>query len=65
MHLLVAPRLLLRCLRASLHAAVVVTLSITLFLFFLLWSLLQLVDEQTVGVSASEDSTRVLARSDR
>lgn len=46
MHLvLTTQRLLLRFLRASLHATVVLTVSLTLFLLFLLWSVLQLVDE--------------------
>jgi len=48
MHLLVTMRLLLKCLRASLHAAVVVSLSVALFLLFLLWSVMQLVDEREI-----------------
>lgn len=55
MHLLVALRLLLKCLRASLHAAVVVSLSVALFLLFLLWSVMQFVDEREIGsVAATE-----------
>jgi hypothetical protein len=53
MHLLVALRVLLRCVRASLHAALVVSLSVALFLLFLLWSVMQLVDEREVTSTAS------------
>jgi hypothetical protein len=35
----------LRLLRASLHAAVVCAASVAVFLLFLLWSVLQLIDE--------------------
>ena len=45
MHLVASLRFLLRLLRTSLHAAVVVTVSLSLFLLFLLWSLLQLIEE--------------------
>jgi ABC-type maltose transport system permease subunit len=37
MHLLATPRFVLRLLRAGLHAAVLVTVSLPLFLLFLLW----------------------------
>ena len=45
MHLLATLRFVLRMLRASLHAAVVVTVSLSLFLLFLLWSVLRLLEE--------------------
>ena len=55
MHLLVALRVFLRCLRASLHAALVVSLSVALFLLFLLWSVMQLVDEREITSTASTE----------
>ena len=56
MHLLVTMRLLLKCLRASLHAAVVVSLTVALFLLFLLWSVMQLVDEREITSAASNET---------
>ena len=56
MHLLVTMRLLLKCLSASLHAAVVVSLSVALFLLFLLWSVMQLADEREITSSASSET---------
>ena len=56
MHLLVAMRLLLKCLRTSLHAAVVLSLSVALFLLFLLWSVMQLVDEREITSAASAET---------
>ena len=56
MHLLVTMRLLLKCLSASLHAAVVVSLSVALFLLFLLWSVMQLVDERAITSAASNET---------
>jgi hypothetical protein len=60
MHLLVALRLLLRCLRASLHAAVVVSLGVALFLLFILWSVLQIVDEREITSAHAEDTPQAL-----
>jgi len=56
MHLLVTMRLLLKCLSASLHAAVVVSLSVALFLLFLLWSVMQLADEREITSAASSET---------
>ena len=56
MHLLVTVRLLLKCLRASLHAAVVVSLSVALFLLFLLWSVMQFVDERETTAATSPET---------
>ena len=56
MHLLVTLRLLLRCLRASLHAALVVSLGVALFLRFILWSVMQIVDEREVAGAHAEDT---------
>jgi len=61
----IALRLSLRMLRAGLHAAAVFTVSIALLLLFLLWSVLQLVDEnETASVSRSKEATRAIARFD-
>jgi len=61
----VALRLSLRMLRAGLHAAVVFTASIALLLLFLLWSVLQLFDEnETASLSRSKEATRAIARFD-
>jgi hypothetical protein len=56
MHLLVTMRLLLKCLRASLHAALVVSLTVALFLLFLLWSVMQLADEREITSTASPET---------
>jgi len=61
MHLLVALRFLLKCLRTSLHAAVAVSLSVALFLLFLLWSLMQLIDEREIAAAASTATPDVSA----
>ena len=61
MHLLVAMRLLFRCLRASLHAAVVVSLTVALFLLFVLWSVMQLADEREITSGASSETPSDLA----
>ena len=58
MHLLATLRFLLRMVRASLHAAVVVTLSLSLFLLLLLWSVLQLVEEPAASASPLEDAPK-------
>jgi hypothetical protein len=61
----IALRLSLRVLRASLHAAVVFTVSVALLFLFILWSVLQLVDEnETASVSRPKESTRAIARLD-
>ena len=61
----IALRLSLRVLRAGLHAAVVFTASIALLLLFLLWSVLQLFDEnETASLSRSKEATRAIARFD-
>ena len=61
----IALRLSLRVLRASLHAAVVFTASVALLLLFLLWSVLQLVDEnETASLSRTKQATRAIARLD-
>src|SRR5207237_9562079 len=61
----IALRLSLRLLRASLHAAVVFTASVALLLLFLLWSVLQLLDEsETASLSRSREATRAMARFD-
>lgn len=58
-------RLSLRLLRAGLHAAVVFTTSVALLLLFLLWSVLQLVDEnETAARSPAEPATGVIAKAD-
>ena len=59
MHLLFTLRLLLRFVRTSLHAAVVVTVSVTLFFLFLLWSLLQLVEEPAASAAQREDAAQL------
>ena len=60
-----ALRVSLRMLRAGLHAAVVFTASIALLLLFLLWSVLQLFDEnETASLSRSKGATRAIARFD-
>ena len=61
MHLVASLRFLLRLLRTSLHAAVVVTVSLSLFLLFLLWSLLQLVEEPAATASRLEDAANISA----
>jgi len=61
MRLLGSLRVLLGLLRTSLHAAVVVTVSLSLFLLFLLWSLLQLVEEPAAAASRLEDAANVSA----
>ena len=58
--MLVALPLLLKCLRTSLHAAVVVSLSVALFLLFLLWSVMQFVDEAASTETPSDLSTAEL-----
>ena len=61
----IALRLSLRLLRASLHAAVVFTASVTLLLLFLLWSVLQLFDEsETASLSRPKETARAIARFD-
>ncbi|HYY61892.1 MAG TPA: hypothetical protein VE756_10915 [Burkholderiales bacterium] len=61
----IALRLSLRVLRASLHAAVVFTISVALLFLFLLWSVLQLVNEtETAPVSRPKEATRAIARLD-
>jgi hypothetical protein len=57
MHLVATLRFLLKALRTSLHAAVVLTASLSLFLLFLLWSLLQLFEEPAATASHLEDAT--------
>ena len=61
MHAVATLRFLLRLLRTSLHAAVVVTASLALFLLFLLWSVLQLVEEPAAGASHAEDTPQFSA----
>ena len=61
MHFVATMRLLLRLLRTSLHAAVVVTASLSLFLLFLLWSVLQLFEEPAGTASALEDAPKISA----
>jgi hypothetical protein len=61
----IALRLSLRVLRTSLHAAVVFTASVALLLLFLLWSVLQLFDEnESTSLSRSKEATRAIARFD-
>jgi len=61
----IALRLSLRLLRASLHAAVVFTASLALLLLFVLWSVLQLFDEnETASLSRSKEAARAIARFD-
>jgi len=60
-----ALRLSLRLLRAGLHAAVVFTAAVALLLLFLLWSVLQLFDEnETASVSRSKEPARAIAKLD-
>jgi cell division protein FtsX len=59
MHLVAALRFLLKFARTGLHAAVVVTASLSLFLLFLLWSLLQLVEEPAASAAQREDSAQL------
>jgi hypothetical protein len=61
MHLVATLRFLLKALRTSLHAAVVVTASLSLFLLFLLWSLLQLFEEPATTASQLEDAANISA----
>jgi len=58
MHFVATLRFLLRVLRASLHAAVVVTASLSLFLLFLLWSVLQLFEEPAATASPLDRRAR-------
>jgi len=61
----VALRISLRFLRASLHAAVVFTASVALLLLFLLWSVLQLSDQnETASPSRPGKADRTIARLD-
>lgn len=58
-------RLCLRLLRAGLHAAVVFTSSIALLLLFMLWSVLQLLDEnETTSLSGAKAAARAIAKLD-
>jgi hypothetical protein len=60
-----ALRFSLRLLRASLHAAVVFTASVALLLVFLLWSVLQLLDEnESASLSRSKQAPGAIARLD-
>jgi hypothetical protein len=61
MHLVATLRFLLKALRTSLHAAVVFTASLSLFLLFLLWSLLQLFEEPASTASHLEDAANISA----
>jgi len=61
MHLVASTRFLLRLLRTSLHAAVVVTASLSLFLLFLLWSVLQLLEEPATAASQADDTPQFSA----
>jgi len=58
-------RLSLRLLRAGLHAAVVFTASVALLLLFLLWSVLQLFDQnEPASPSRPGKADRTIARLD-
>ena len=58
-------RLSLRVVRTSLHAAVVFTASVALLLLFLLWSVLQLFDEnETASLSRPKAAARAIAKFD-
>jgi hypothetical protein len=61
MHLLIALRLLFKLVRASLHAALVVSVSVALFLLFMLWSVLQLIDEREAADVAAGDTPAELS----
>ncbi len=61
----IALRFSLRVLRTSLHAAVVFTASVALLLLFVLWSVLQLFDEnETASLSRPKEAARAVARLD-
>ncbi|MFN2644039.1 MAG: hypothetical protein ABR570_03535 [Burkholderiales bacterium] len=55
MHLVITMRLVFRLVRASLHAALVASISVALFAFFLLWSLLQIRDEREMAPATNAD----------
>lgn len=58
MHLVATLRFLLKLVRTGLHAAVVVTASLSLFLLFLLWSVLQFFEEPAATSAALEDAPK-------
>ena len=58
-------RFSLRLVRAGLHAAVVLTVSLALLFLFLLWSVLQVFEEYEPAARATaKDALRTIARLD-